>query len=270
MPIEYWLAAGAVAGIFIAAALSTQSPLLSIARNIPRDIMAFTRQRTTWAIGALLVAVLGLRPAAAGVRHPPLGREFEVWYAAEPRVAFPVMVDKAPVLIVKFPDYQCPACRAAEEYYAPVFDDLNRQYPNAVRVIRYDFPLGADCNSLVVPGHDAACEAAVAVRLADERGRGPQMEQWLWANQSRFSRESIANAARDIGGATDFDARYDATLTRVRGDVEVGRKIGVRGTPAYFVNGVLLGFVPGINMRTAIVHELQALNLLPRPLPPGR
>ena len=61
--------------------------------------------------------------------------------------------------------------------------------------------------------HPAACDAAVAVRLAQpaqaRRGDGGVA---LHAPAGDDARRSVRQAARDIGQVTDFDAKYAATL----------------------------------------------------------
>ena len=75
--------------------------------------------------------------------------------------------DGAKVLIVKFADYQCPACGQAYLQYKPIFAKYAASHPGPVKVVMKDYPLSADCNTNVQRTlHPAACEAAVAVRLA--------------------------------------------------------------------------------------------------------
>ena len=167
----------------------------------------------------------------------------------------------APVVIVRFMDYQCVACRSADEYFRPLFDELNRRYPGAVRLITYDFPLGAECNPRSGDLHKAACKAAAAMRMARQRNHSSEMENWLWANQRKLTPEGVVEAVRSIAGIDDFDARYASALQEVRRDVEVGHQLGVQGTPTFFLNGVVLAFVPEINMRAAIMHELRTAGI---------
>ena len=86
--------------------------------------------------------------------------------------------------------------------------------------------------------HSAACEAAVAVRLAREHKRGEALEEWLYTHQGEMTPASVRQAARDIGGVTDFDARFPATVELVKGDTTLGKQLGVKSTPTFFINGV--------------------------------
>ena len=50
--------------------------------------------------------------------------------------------------------------------------------------------------------------------------------------------ESVRKAAREIGQVTDFEARYEATLALVKGDIAMGNQLKVTQTPTFFINGI--------------------------------
>lgn len=144
----------------------------------------------------------------------------------------------AKVVVVLFIDWECPACRAAHLSYLPEIAAINRESPGSVRIVERDFPLNIRCNPNVpVELHKAACEAAVAVRLAREHGREAEMIAWLFTRQGTVSAADVRDAARTVGGVDDFDARYAPTLAEVAADVEAGRRLEVLRTPTVFVNG---------------------------------
>ncbi len=156
------------------------------------------------------------------------------------RRRLPVKASSAKVTVVMFIDWQCPACRAAERAYGVVFDDFERRMPGAVQVVIKDYPLNTRCNPNVpVEMHPAACEAAVAVRLARERGTGSALIEWLFANQESLTPASVTAAAASVGKIANFAARYDAVLRDVAVDVNEAKGLEVGGTPTCFINGVL-------------------------------
>ena len=165
----------------------------------------------------------------------------------------------AKVLIVKFNDYQCPACGQSYEWYRPILAKYETTQPGKVRFVTLDFPLNHACNGSVARDlHLAACEAAVAVRLAREKGRGDAMEQWLYANQASLTPEIVRAAARDVGGVQDFDARYAGLLQAVKTDAALGGLNNVRSTPTFFINGTLIvGALPPQFFDAAIALELK-------------
>ena len=271
----------AVIGIFILSGSSRSAntiPMRSLPARVVRDLGAALRSPlalTTvllFAAGAVSAVALFPRspePGAAvtvaggsgGAAAQGLGdqqAEFEKWYSSQPRVSVDVPRDGARVVVVKFNDYQCPPCRQTYEAYKPVLAKWQAQRPGVVRYVSKDYPLEPECN-VNAPGgqHFAACEAAVAVRLAREKGRAEAMEAWLFDNQASLSPSVVREGAREIGRVTDFDSRYAPTLELVRADISQGAQLGVRGTPTFFINGVR---IPGIRAEyfdAAIAYELK-------------
>jgi len=146
----------------------------------------------------------------------------------------------AKVLVVIFLDWQCPACRAVHGAYLPIVDAINRERPGSIRVVMRDYPLNMRCNPNVpVEMHPAACEAAVAVRLAREKHREAEMISWLFARQEQLTPALVRQGASEAAGVTDLAARYPSVIKDVMAEVDLGRRLEVGGTPTVFVNGVL-------------------------------
>ena len=162
------------------------------------------------------------------------------------------------MLIVKFNDFQCPACGQSYLAYKPIFAKYEAEHPGQVKVVLKDYPLNRDCNDAIGQTiHPAACDAAVAVRLAQQHDRTDAMEEWLYTHQPAMTPPSVRQAARDIGQITDFDAKYQPTLALVKGDVALGRQLAVKSTPTFFINGVKLeGMLPPQYFDQAIAYEL--------------
>jgi protein-disulfide isomerase len=49
--------------------------------------------------------------------------------------------------------------------------------------------------------------------------------------------DQVKEAARDVGGITDFDAQYSAALKEIRADAALGQQLKVNSTPTIFING---------------------------------
>jgi len=202
------------------------------------------------------------QPAAQAAQIPAASasqlQQLEQFLAAQPRVPVMVPSDGADVVVVKFNDYQCPACGQTYRDSKPVVAKWLAQAPGKVKFITKDYPLERECNQFVSQDlHPGACEAAVAVRLARERGRGEAMEDWLFANQAALTPESVKNAALTVGQVKDFDARYAATLELVKADIAQGAQLKISGTPTFFMNGMRL---PGLRAEffdAAIAWELK-------------
>jgi uncharacterized membrane protein/protein-disulfide isomerase len=244
-----------VIGLFIVSG-GAASDLSAIPGALGRDLRAVTASPFASTLALVLIAasvgLVGWFPreapvaetaAAAPVTLPTelLGPEetqaFEAWLAAQPRVELDLPASSgARVVVAKFNDYQCPACRQAYIAYKAIQQKYETQSPGQVAFINVDYPLEAECNTGGI--HAAACEAAVAVRLARGRNRAAEMEEWLFDNQPGMTRDSVKRALADIAQVTDFDAQYATVLDEVRKDAQLGQKLQINGTPTFFINGI--------------------------------
>lgn len=148
----------------------------------------------------------------------------------------------APVTIVEFTDFQCPACAAMH----PILDEVLKSYGNKVRFVVRDFPLNQ---------HEWARKAAEAADAANAQGKFFEYIAVLFKNQKALDVPSLKKYATQIG----LDrARFDAALDRgvyadeVRKDVEDGEMYGVGSTPTIFINGVQLRNLSAEGLRAAI------------------
>jgi protein-disulfide isomerase len=148
----------------------------------------------------------------------------------------------APVTIVEFTDFQCPACAAMH----PVLDEVLKSYANKVRFVVRDFPLSQ---------HEFARKAAEAANAANAQGKFFEYITVLFKNQKALEVPSLKKYASELG----LDrARFDAALDRgvyaaeVAKDVEDGEMYGVGSTPTIFINGVQLKILSAEGLRAAI------------------
>ena len=165
--------------------------------------------------------------------------EFERWMSQQQRVALDVPADGARVVVAKFNDYQCPACRQTYIAYKALKEKWEKQSGGQVRFVTVDYPLESECNTGGI--HGAACEAAVAVRLARGKNRAEAMEEWLFDRQPQLTRDLVEEGVREVAQVTDFDEQYAKTLELVRADAQLGQKLQITGTPTFFINGIRLG-----------------------------
>src|SRR5436190_1614651 len=206
----------AVIGLFIVSGAATSFPMTTLPRRAARDarvvfasplalvvaVIFFAGAASTLAFfpreGVMASAEPGAPATAAPVPTQDQRSEFERWYASQPRVALIVPTDGAKVLVVKFQDFQCPPCGQTYLQYKPIFAKYEAEHPGAVKVVYKDFPLNRECNDAIGQTiHPAACDAAVAVRLAGSKRDA--MEEWLYTHQPAQTPPSVRQAARDIG-----------------------------------------------------------------------
>ena len=243
----------AVIGLFIVSGAAA-SDLSVLPRRVGRDLQdVLAGPATAAAAGGLLVAAIALVlwfpteqratasvvsdvPAATEVLSAEEAAQFEAWLAMQPRLDLGLPAEGATVVVAKFNDFQCPACRQAYVAYKSIQQKYESEYPGQVAFLNVDYPLESECNTGGI--HGAACEAAVAVRLAREKNRHREMEAWLFDNQSTLTRDTVKTALADIAQVTDFDAKYPAMLNAVRSDAQLGQKLQITGTPTFFINGI--------------------------------
>ena len=264
----------AVIGLFIVSGAAA-SGLTTLPARIGRDVrtaltspLALTLAVVWLAASVSLVAFFPREtPATEVIAAEPLApptetlgadevSQFTAWMDVQPRVELGVPANGAKVVVVKFNDYQCPACRQAYIAYRSLQERIEMKYPGQVAFVSVDYPLESECNSGGI--HGAACEAAVAVRLAKAKNRGPEMEAWLFSNQEGLTRDRVKQALNDVAQVTDFDARYNEVLSAVRADAQLGQKVQITGTPTFFINGIRIGStLRPAYMEAAIEHELK-------------
>lgn len=143
----------------------------------------------------------------------------------------------APITIVAYSDFQCPYCSRAEKS----MDEVRKKYPTQVKTLFKHFPL---------PFHAMAMPAAKAYEAVAMQNteKALKFQEELFLNQPAMNKEKEAyleKAARKVGADVNRmkkDMESDQIKKRIEKDVEEGRQMGVRGTPAFLVNGV---FIPG-------------------------
>ncbi len=153
----------------------------------------------------------------------------------------------APFHVVEYADFECPYCAVCSARIHALIE----AYPGQVDFVFRHFPLGTDCNPYNRNNmHPDACAAAYAADCAGREGQFWPMYNALFTafeNRPRGQRveiDQIRELAHDLGlPASDFFYCLEDETVRagVIAAVEEGRAAGVRGTPAVFVNGIMLG-----------------------------
>ncbi len=146
------------------------------------------------------------------------------------------------VTIVEFSDFQCPYCSRG----AKTMEEVLEKYGNDVKLVFKHFPLGfhpwakpaainAHCASL--QNHDAFWSLHDQY-FKDQKTLTPE-------NVAAKSKEYLADSGLDMAKwsecaeNTESEA-YKAAAAVVDADMAFGTKLGVSGTPGFFVNGEFL------------------------------
>jgi protein-disulfide isomerase len=138
--------------------------------------------------------------------------------------------EKPLLTIVEFSDLQCPYCAQS----APILDSLARLHPNEVKVIFKHFPLSF---------HPQAKAAAAAAIAAGKQGKFFEFRYKVAPHFKDFKDSVYLGVAKEIGLNMEQFKKDMALSPEVNAileeDQQLGRKIGVEGTPTIFVNGRL-------------------------------
>lgn len=135
----------------------------------------------------------------------------------------------APVTIVEWADFECPACAAT----SPILDKAVESYPSGVRLVYKHFPLSM---------HEHAEGAARAAVAAQKQGKFWELHHAMFRNQGSLDDAGLAKLASEVGldvKAFNDDRRSEAVADIVSGERKAAEKLGLRGTPSVFINGRL-------------------------------
>lgn len=140
----------------------------------------------------------------------------------------------APVTVVEFSDYQCPACRSGHS----VVLNLREAYKGKLRWVFKDFPLRR---------HRDAAAAAEAARCAGDQNKFWEYQDVLYGSQEDFTPEKLEQFAKQLGLNTDVFRQCvqgGKFKPHVENDVVEAKRIGVDRTPSFIVNGKLTTGAP--------------------------
>lgn len=133
----------------------------------------------------------------------------------------------APVVVVEFADFQCPACRAAR----PVLEDTLKKHDGQVRLVFKNFPLSI---------HQYGEKLARSARAAQLQGKFWEMYGALFDNQDRISPPVIDELAKGLGldiAKFQKDVESEAVADAVSRDRKQGERLDLQSTPTLYING---------------------------------
>lgn len=153
----------------------------------------------------------------------------------------------ARVTVAEFVDYECPHCKRIQ----PVLRQALEEFPNDVRVVMKNYPLGQHTNARL---------AAVAAMAAHKQGKFWPYSEKVWDNSDFLTPALLEKLAKDVGLDVERwrkDTDDPATLALVEKDKAEGGAHGIRSTPTLYVNGKLFTDSRDIeSLRDWITEEL--------------
>ena len=147
----------------------------------------------------------------------------------------------APLTLIEYSDFQCPACRVQNGMIQSAWKDVRRK----VKLVYRHFPLTRI--------HPHAMLAAHYTEAANRQGKFWEMHDLLFDNQAIWSklddpRKQFDQYASQLGLDLDKlkqDMESDAVKDKISADIASARKAGVSGTPTLFLEGELLSNIRG-------------------------
>jgi len=138
--------------------------------------------------------------------------------------------ETAAVTVMAYCDFECPYCGRAY----PLIKRLQARLGDRLRFVFRHFPL--------THKHPLAQQAAEATEAADAQGQFWAMHDLVFENQNALGEDDLCHYAEalrlDIARFA-WELRDRMYAKRVERDVASGRRIGVKGTPTFFINGAL-------------------------------
>lgn len=154
----------------------------------------------------------------------------------------------AKITLIEFSDYQCPFCKRVRPTIWRIMDE----YKGKVRYVFMDFPLSF---------HKDAKKAHEAAQCAGDQGKYFEFNRKIFDGQPKMSVDDMKQYAKELQLNTkEFDKCLDSgkNAKRVEDFAQRGENAGVSGTPAYFINGIMLsGAMPYESFKETIESELK-------------
>jgi protein-disulfide isomerase len=190
---------------------------------------------------AFITQLRGQNKVEVFLKSPPIFRA-EIATAS----AFAKGPAAAPITLVEFSDFHCPFCKRVQ----PTIAQVLAKYAGKIRIVYKDFPL----DSL----HPQARAAAEAARCAGEQGKFWEFHDKVYAGDPDATGPTMQLYAQQVGlDGAKFEAcrstrKYQA---QVQADATEGTKLGISGTPGFFINGRFLSGAQPIEAFSKIIDE---------------
>jgi protein-disulfide isomerase len=157
---------------------------------------------------------------------------------------------KAKVIIVEFSDFQCPYCGQVEA----TLKDVLAKHEGTVALAFRDMPL--------TQIHPQAQLAAEGARCALEQGKFWEYHDLLFSDQTGLDKNGLLAKAEKL--QLD-EKRFETCLSsgkykdQIQQDSQDGMRVGITGTPGFFINGIFMsGAQPESAFEKIIQEQLTA------------
>jgi len=173
-------------------------------------------------------------------------------YEANPKVSIPIREDDAVknpgtnrLVAVIYSDFRCPHCARFATYMK---EEIEPMFGESLKVVFKHYPADKNCNKYMDqkkrsmhPGACAAAAASEAARILGGTDAFWKAHDLLFASQAKLGkREFYLEFANQLG----LDRKKfvetlasDEVASRIKEDIDLAKKIKMRGTPSLYVSG---------------------------------
>ncbi|NUN66410.1 DsbA family protein [Pseudanabaena biceps] len=152
------------------------------------------------------------------------------------------------IIFAEFSDFQCPYCARGHA----VVKEFMAKNQNDVTLVFKHFPI-ADI-------HPQAEPAAFASWAALQQGKFWEYQDGLFEQQSRLGEDfylELANTLKLDITRFNRDRQSQEAKDAIKKDFELGKSVGVRGTPSFLVNGIFFSGVPEIKDLESLIAQVK-------------
>jgi Na+:H+ antiporter, NhaA family len=153
------------------------------------------------------------------------------------------------VSIVVFEDLECPFCR---RFHEGPLAQVRTRYGDSIAPILVHYPLPSI--------HRFASVAARSLECADKTSHAREFMELAHARQDSFGLLSWGELARRAGvpDTVAFNRCVEGNerLIRIERGIQIGNKIGVKGTPTVIVNGLRFDLPPSERQLVAAIDSI--------------
>lgn len=199
------------------------------------------KQQSRWLIGAgvaiVLTMVIYFTWQETSLSNPP-----DAITTADPALG----PENAPVEIVEYADFGCPACRGWHN--AGIREQILAAFGDQVRFVWKDFPV-------ITPQSPQAAEAG---QCAAAQGKFWEFHNLVYEQFAGLEPDALQSYAARVGlDLATFTQCLEQNVMRpkVQANEQEARRLGLRGTPGFAINGQPLPAPPSYDQLAALIQQ---------------
>lgn len=228
----------AILGLLVATGCASRSQVEQTIRDNPEIVFEAIKKHPARFMEAVRIAAQTAQEEAYADREKQMSQQMEKDFKNPRQVNVDSKKilsgpDNAPITIIKYADFQCPACRMGFE----TLEKIKEKYKGQVRMIHKNIPL---------PMHPLAPLAAQIYEalLYTDKAKALAFYKKTYSEQGKWKTEKdLWQIAKSVGAnqqKIQAEIKKGDVDKSIQTDLEEHSAQGFQGTPAYVINGVAL------------------------------